>query len=45
MCKEEWIERYERALEYLYEEEGHEFDPFNVPKYIEELASERANAP
>ena len=45
MGKEAWIERYERALEYLYEEEGHEFDPFNVPKHIEELAADIADKP
>ena len=43
MGKEYWIHLYECALEELAEE--HDFDPFNVPEHIENLAIEMANNP
>lgn len=43
MGKEIWLQLYESALEELAEE--YEFDPFNVPQEIEDMAIEMANDP
>jgi hypothetical protein len=43
MAKEIWIQRYERALERLAEQ--HEFDPFEIPEHIKDMAAEIANNP